>query len=585
MFKNAYNSWLAIWISHFQYVVLLINPFISFSKKTSFSHKNNFYYLLWMTSFMKDWLFSGAMPYPEINYLQNSLSLIAGYLIKMRVRDIEQRMVIILTLSICAALISQTSEPLILIAVIITAFSLTGSSTAITKFVVLLVVIIGFLFLASLTPHRVLPFVLATTVTLISALWAKQTNRMRGGLPIPIIVLGVAALVAYRLYPANSNFSLIGAGLGQGTSSVPGQLLLQELGAICSLATLLMVWIAISLAGFTLMRVSEGPKVMLAASCLGGIVGLFTLNTHQPVFLTMETWSGTLTLALLVSCGILAQIPLYETISPECLQRNKLKIRVCLRTMIVITGCAVLITMWLTITAIQKVRTLKGAAEPAGWKTGWTPISMISTPMLNATVAMEDGSFYRNDGIDWEAVHRALRVDMRAMQIRQGGSTITQQLARNLFLTQRKTFTRKYEEMIIALVMARMLPKQRVLELYLNSNNYHMGNFGITTAARNYYHIVPSKLTLAQSALLVGIVPLPLNLPAPPHRDGIPRYPSVALMQQGKHTALMRIAYFYPAAYSQQQLNRADELPVMTLIYPWKQLKSNLVSIPGQPGA
>jgi hypothetical protein len=179
--------------------------------------------------------------------------------------------------------------------------------------------------------------------------------------------------------------------------------------------------------------------------------------------------------------------------------------------------------------------------------------------MHDATVAMEDRHFYSHHGLDWEALHRALRVNLRAGEIRQGGSTITQQLAKNLFLTNERTFGRKIKEAALALEMERQLPKERILELYLNTIHYGMGQHGIKAAARHYFHKTPAELTLAESAVLVGLVP------KPPQQEL-----DLEELAQGRRTALARIALRWSNRYTQTDIEKAAQIPLDRLMYPFK---------------
>ncbi|BDI33927.1 hypothetical protein CCAX7_59780 [Capsulimonas corticalis] len=179
--------------------------------------------------------------------------------------------------------------------------------------------------------------------------------------------------------------------------------------------------------------------------------------------------------------------------------------------------------------------------------------------MQDATIAMEDHAFYRHHGFDWIAMHHALRVDLSEGQVKEGGSTITQQLAKNLFLTSDRTIWRKIEEAAYTLELERMLPKSRILELYLNTIDYGMGQRGLKAAAQYYFHKTPDKLTLAESAILVGIVSDPMQKQVDPQR-----------LIVGQHTAFSRIRYFFPNRYSQEQCDLASGYPLNMLVYPNK---------------
>jgi hypothetical protein len=126
-------------------------------------------------------------------------------------------------------------------------------------------------------------------------------------------------------------------------------------------------------------------------------------------------------------------------------------------------------------------------------------------------VRLEDGHFWTHPGIRLGAIRDAYLINRNIGYALYGGSTITQQLARNLFLTPRKTYFRKYLEAITAICMDLVLPKTRILELYLNVIEWGRGTFGITAAAARYCGVRPSALTLDQQRRLIAVLPNPLR--------------------------------------------------------------------------
>ncbi|MCS6919431.1 MAG: PBP1A family penicillin-binding protein [Fimbriimonadales bacterium] len=129
----------------------------------------------------------------------------------------------------------------------------------------------------------------------------------------------------------------------------------------------------------------------------------------------------------------------------------------------------------------------------------------IPKHLINATIAKEDRRFWQHSGVDWRGTARALWVNLTEGDIRQGGSTLTQQLARNVFLTQQRTVSRKMQEIILAQEMERRLTKERILELYLNQVYYGNGAYGVKAAARVYFNKPLERLTLAECALLASL--------------------------------------------------------------------------------
>ncbi|MBN1333316.1 MAG: PBP1A family penicillin-binding protein [Synergistales bacterium] len=140
-----------------------------------------------------------------------------------------------------------------------------------------------------------------------------------------------------------------------------------------------------------------------------------------------------------------------------------------------------------------------------------TPVvlSEISPWMIKATLAAEDDSFYKHPGLRIAAILRALWVDLMHKDVKQGGSTITQQLARNLFLTHDRTIERKVKELIIALRLEKMFSKDRILEMYLNTIYFGHGAWGIDTAAHTYFGKSPSELALPEAAMIAGLIAAP----------------------------------------------------------------------------
>jgi len=135
----------------------------------------------------------------------------------------------------------------------------------------------------------------------------------------------------------------------------------------------------------------------------------------------------------------------------------------------------------------------------------YMPVEKIPPILQQATIAIEDKRFYEHPGIDVHGIIRAASANLRRGGIAQGASTITQQLARNLYLTQRRTLTRKLQEMVLALQLERQYSKEEILELYLNEICYGNGAFGVEVAAETYFGKKVSDLSLAESALLAAI--------------------------------------------------------------------------------
>ncbi len=137
------------------------------------------------------------------------------------------------------------------------------------------------------------------------------------------------------------------------------------------------------------------------------------------------------------------------------------------------------------------------------------PLSAIAPEFLDAVIAVEDSRFYQHRGIDFLRLGKAILVNIQTRSKAQGASTITQQLARNLYLTLEKKYSRKIMEAILALQLEQHLTKDEILELYVNQIYYGHGLYGIQNAARFYYGKDAADLTLAQSTMLAGIIRVP----------------------------------------------------------------------------
>lgn len=149
--------------------------------------------------------------------------------------------------------------------------------------------------------------------------------------------------------------------------------------------------------------------------------------------------------------------------------------------------------------------TILGKEGPAVY----VPLEEITVDLRQAIIAIEDARFYRHFGLDPIGIIRAALVNLRAGRTVQGASTITQQLAKNLFLTTERTLARKAEEAMLALMLERRFNKNQILERYLNEVYFGEGAYGIHAAAQTYFGKQPLDLTLGESALLAGILRAP----------------------------------------------------------------------------
>ena len=149
----------------------------------------------------------------------------------------------------------------------------------------------------------------------------------------------------------------------------------------------------------------------------------------------------------------------------------------------------------------------KGRAAARHWM--WVPLSRISPHLRHAVIAAEDASFFTHEGFDWEGIKEAAKYNLEAGELKRGGSTITQQLAKNLYLSSERSLFRKAREALITRSLEQHLTKKRILELYLNVAEWGQGVYGAEAAARHHFGKSASDLTTDEAAWLAAILPSP----------------------------------------------------------------------------
>lgn len=152
-------------------------------------------------------------------------------------------------------------------------------------------------------------------------------------------------------------------------------------------------------------------------------------------------------------------------------------------------------------------------------KKQWVPYERIANPLKRAVIAAEDAKFSGHEGFDWEGIQKALEKNRKKGKIVAGGSTISQQLAKNLFLSGDKTPWRKAQEAVITLMLETLLDKRRILEIYLNVVEWGPGVFGAEAAARHYYGASAAQLSADQAARLAVLLPNPRRFGRLPESD------------------------------------------------------------------
>jgi len=157
----------------------------------------------------------------------------------------------------------------------------------------------------------------------------------------------------------------------------------------------------------------------------------------------------------------------------------------------------------------SRLQVMQGKNPDAELQHQWVPYKKISNHLKRALIASEDAKFVDHEGFDWEGIQKAYEKNLKKGKIVAGGSTISQQLAKNLFLSTRRTPWRKGEEVIITVMLEKLMSKERIFEIYLNVIEWGNGVFGAEAAARHYYQISAAQLSAEQAARLAAMVPNP----------------------------------------------------------------------------
>ena len=156
-----------------------------------------------------------------------------------------------------------------------------------------------------------------------------------------------------------------------------------------------------------------------------------------------------------------------------------------------------------------RMEQLRARDREAKLRHSWVPYERISTSLKRAVVVAEDAKFSDHEGFDWEAIEKAREKNRKKGRIVAGGSTISQQLAKNLFLSAERSALRKGQEALITVMIEHVMDKRRILEIYLNVIEWGDGVFGAEAAARHYYAVGANGLSAEQSARLAAMVPNP----------------------------------------------------------------------------
>ena len=157
----------------------------------------------------------------------------------------------------------------------------------------------------------------------------------------------------------------------------------------------------------------------------------------------------------------------------------------------------------------QQLAVLREKDPQARLQYQWVPYPRISNHLKRAIIAAEDSSFAGHQGVDWDALEKAYQKNLKKGKVVAGGSTITQQLAKNLFLSGNRSYLRKGQEFIITYMLEFWMDKERIFEIYLNVVEWGNGVFGAEAASRHYYGVSAASLSASQAARLAVMLPKP----------------------------------------------------------------------------
>jgi monofunctional biosynthetic peptidoglycan transglycosylase len=157
----------------------------------------------------------------------------------------------------------------------------------------------------------------------------------------------------------------------------------------------------------------------------------------------------------------------------------------------------------------QRLEELRERRPKAALKHQWVAYGRISVHLKRAIIAAEDAKFVDHEGFDWAGIQRAMEKNQRKGKVVAGGSTITQQLAKNLFLSSERSLVRKGQEAFITAMLEALMSKRRILEIYLNVVEWGDGVFGAEAASRHYFGASAAALSPEQAARLAAMLPRP----------------------------------------------------------------------------
>ena len=163
----------------------------------------------------------------------------------------------------------------------------------------------------------------------------------------------------------------------------------------------------------------------------------------------------------------------------------------------------------MTSVMAARLEDLRAKNPKAELKHRWVDYDRMSTHLKRAVISAEDAKFIDHEGFDWEGIQRALERNQQRGKVVAGGSTISQQLAKNLLLSGERSYLRKGQEAIVTVMLERVMSKRRILEIYLNVAEWGEGVFGAEAAARYYFGVSAANLSPDQAARLAAMLPRP----------------------------------------------------------------------------
>jgi len=346
-----------------------------------------------------------------------------------------------------------------------------------------------------------------------------------------------------------------------------GTTIAAQYGLLTLLFLISCIFLAVLLAVTTLVQTTRETLLVqpyrteLCAGAIGTILGALLSSRITHPFMTADSVAGTAALAVAIASLPISLNSITKVRRVPPVLASRARTRQLWRRRWLVVGLCTMLTMclWLTYENHElksMVAPYAGSGLPPGFMQSYVRLPDISPLMRTATLVTEDSGFYSHRGFEWKLMHTALRLDMREAHVIAGGSTITQQLARNLFLSKDRTITRKIKEGALAFELEHLLSKDRILELYLNAIDYGMGQKGIGAAAAYYFGKRASQLSLTESALLAGLPRL-----SPPQ-------PTMQELAVGRAMVLARMKLAWQPSYSISEFANAAATPVSALLRP-----------------